>query len=217
MKYLIAKKNDLLFQEKEKLIFIGTQEKFSEINTFKNKEIDLFIIDEAYKLVSNVNSGRSYIAISKWKFYWFWKNEIKILETTFNGVDKDFYRSKDEDDFYYKLNKKVSKKEKTILFLKTPQIISKKIEKIEKVPDLISKEIILQIENDIHPEWSLVKFLKKGILVHHGQMPKYLQNKVIELFLKQKKYFLLIGTNSISEEINTPHKKSFHWKIWRRK
>lgn len=40
-------------------------------------------------------------------------------------------------------------------------------------------------------------------------MPKYLQNRMISLFNKENNYNLLIGTNSISEGINTPTKNLF--------
>lgn len=65
------------------------------------------------------------------------------------------------------------------------------------------------LEREFHPEWSTVKLLKRGILSHHGQMPKYVQNKMLKLFVENQSYNLLVGTNSISEGINTPTKNIF--------
>ena len=44
----------------EKLFFIGTQEKYLEINQNVMGEIDLFVIDEAYKLQESVSNQRAY-------------------------------------------------------------------------------------------------------------------------------------------------------------
>ena len=44
----------------EPLLFIGTQEKYLEIKEDLPKEIDLFVIDEAYKLEDSTREQRGY-------------------------------------------------------------------------------------------------------------------------------------------------------------
>ncbi|MBQ6667969.1 MAG: DEAD/DEAH box helicase family protein [Bacteroidales bacterium] len=53
--------------------------------------------------------------------------------------------------------------------------------------------------------WIVVKALKKGIGVHHGLIPKYIQKEIIELF---NKGFIrvLLSTTTITEGVNTTAK-----------
>lgn len=211
----------------KKLFFIGTQEKYSEVSDMFDN-VDLFIIDEAYKLADKINEQRGYI-LSK-SFLDSIKNKAKQIVllcpnanlvgfngygfedyfvTTFNAVSKQFIKCIDQDDLFSKLNQSCVS-EKTILFCETPKEISEICPKIKR--NEYSKEydkLLHHLITDFHEEWSVVKYLKKGILVHHGQMPKYIQNKMINLFNKTDFSHLLIGTNSISEGINTPTKNIF--------
>ena len=57
-------KTDSTSDFSKKLLFVGTQEKFSEWRSIFDRNIDLFIIDEAYKLKDPIASNqRSYILI----------------------------------------------------------------------------------------------------------------------------------------------------------
>ena len=55
-----------------KSLFIGTQEKFLELGSHVFKEIDLFVIDEAYKLEESTREQRGY----------------KLSETFLQGINK---------------------------------------------------------------------------------------------------------------------------------
>lgn len=212
--------------DKEKLFFIGTQEKFLEIDPNIIGEIELFVIDEAYKLQESIKNQRAYklsetfldsmtrnskkvflltpkatlVGFDKYKFY--------IYKSDFNAVDKNYVILNEKDFFNTLLNK--GKKEKTILFCKSPGQINDGYEEIKNniKTEKITKFIKL-LETDIHPDWSVVKLLKAGILTHHGQMPKYVQNRMINLFNQSEEYNILFGTNSISEGINTATKNLF--------
>ena len=206
-----------------KKLFIGTQEKFLEIRATLN-EIDLFIIDEAYKLEDNVNQQRAY-KLSKTfldsqiptckkicllspnaEFIGFDEYNFQTFETTFNAVDRSIHII-DKEDFFEFLDAN-AKKNKTILYCKTPADISYVEPSIEPLSE-IPTDFIASAEKDFHPEWTVIKLLKKGILSHHGLMPKYIQNRMINIFNNSDKFNLLIGTNSISEGINTPTKNLF--------
>lgn len=213
-------------------LFIGTQEKYLEV--FKEKEltIDLFVIDEAYKLEESVRKSRSYklsltfldsisdmsnkivLLSPNAKFIGFERYEFNIYSTYFNAVEKDFIICNETE--FYKLLKNESEINKTILFCQSPNTISKLYDKLSLEYDVrinnSNKEIenlIKTIKSDIHPEWSVVKYLEKGILIHHGQMPKYIQNKIQRLYIEDCDLNLIIGTNSLSEGINTPTKNLF--------
>lgn len=206
-----------------KKLFIGTQEKFLEIRHTLD-EIDLFIIDEAYKLEDNVNEQRAYklskifldSQISTCKkicllspnadFVGFEDYNFQTFETTFNAVDRSIHII-DKEDFFDILTRN-SENNKTILYCRKPADISD----VEPSIDCLSAtptDFVASAEKEFHPEWTVVKLLKKGVLSHHGLMPKYIQNKMINIFNNNEDFNLLIGTNSISEGINTPTKNLF--------
>lgn len=210
--------------EKRKTLFVGTQEKYKEVSpTFKN--INLFVIDEAYKLQESTKKQRGYALSQTFlesisgkaskivllspnaNFIGFEKYNFSIYETQFNAVDRIF--TKVDKSLFYNLLFEKAKSEKTLLYCDSPQKI---LAFEEKAPFLINnknEEFIQLLENEFHPEWSVVKLLKKGILTHHGLMPKFVQNKMISMFINNDEYKLLVGTNSISEGINTPTKNLF--------
>lgn len=216
-----------LTTEDNKMFFIGTQEKFLEINNSLLGEIDLFIIDEAYKLQESVDNIRSYklsetflnsfILKSKkifllspiTEFSGFDKYNFNYYYSEFNAVEKN-YIVLEEKNFYIEFSK-CGKKNKTILFCSSPSQINDTYYKLIGFDNKINvknSKFLSQLKKDIHPNWIVVKLLEKGILTHHGQMPKYIQNKMINLF-NNSDYNILLGTNSISEGINTVTKNLF--------
>lgn len=216
-----------LTTEDNKMFFIGTQEKFLEINNSLLGEIDLFIIDEAYKLQESVDNIRSYklsetflnsfILKSKKifllspiaEFSGFDKYNFNYYYSEFNAVEKN-YIILEEKNFYIEFLK-YGKKNKTILFCSSPSQINDTYYKLIGFDNKINvknSKFLSQLKKDIHPNWIVVKLLEKGILTHHGQMPKYIQNKMINLF-NNSDYNILLGTNSISEGINTVTKNLF--------
>lgn len=212
--------------EQDYLFFIGTQEKFLEIDSNFLKNIDLFVIDEAYKLQESVSNQRAYklsqtfldsisnkakqivLLTPKAIFKGFEKYNFFKFESDFNSVEKS-YIVLEKEKFYDELIDK-SKNEKSILFCTSPGQINDAYASLKtKINSNTITPFSKQLESEIHPDWCVVKLLKAGILTHHGQMPKYVQNKMINLFNESKDYNLLLGTNSISEGINTSTKNLF--------
>ncbi|WP_153800390.1 helicase-related protein [Foetidibacter luteolus] len=66
-------------------------------------------------------------------------------------------------------------------------------------------DFINHISRNFNKEWTIIKALQKGIGVHHGLIPKYIQKEIISLFnagyLK-----VLISTTTITEGVNTSAK-----------
>ena len=210
----------------DKLLFIGTQEKYLEITEDWKKNIDLFVIDEAYKLEEKVNNQRAFVLSKVFldsviekvdktvlltpisNLEGFEEYKFDIFESEYNAVDKVFHLV-DKDKFYYDIKEKCSQ-EKTLLFCKSPSVINDVYSEIGLTDFNHESDFISFLEEEIHPEWSVVKLLKKGILTHHGQMPQLVQNKMMNLYNNMdSNYNLLIGTNSISEGINTVTKNVF--------
>ena len=212
--------------ENKKMFFIGTQEKFLELEQSLLTMIDLFVIDEAYKLQEGIDNIRSYklsetfltsFALNSHKifllspianFIGFEKYNFSFFNSNFNAVEKN-YVLLDEANFFDKFLKE-GIQNKTILFCSSPYQINETFYKIDHYDyTKIESNFLSQLKQDIHPEWVVAKFLERGILVHHGQMPKYIQNKMINLFNHDERYNILLGTNSISEGINTVTKNLF--------
>lgn len=212
--------------ENKKMFFIGTQEKFLELDQSLLGEIDLFVIDEAYKLQESIDNIRSYKLSETFlnsfvlnsrkifllspiaEFIGFEKYNFSHFDSSFNAVEKN-YILLDEKDFF-DIFLKEGNKNKTILFCSSPTQINETYYKIESYKfKKIKSSFLTQLKQDIHPEWIVAKLLEQGILVHHGQMPKYIQNRMINLFNHDEKYNILLGTNSISEGINTVTKNLF--------
>lgn len=215
--------NDITIENHQKLLFIGTQEKFIEINMSFNN-IDLFVIDEAYKLQDPITKQRGFklsqaflesmsekcnkivLLTPNAKFIGFDKFNFYEYQTHFNAVDRIFHKIDVEEfnDILYKC----ALNSKTILYCEAPNdmvSISNDAATLKEV----NTSFVNYLEEEFHPDWSVVKLLKKGILTHHGMMPKYIQNRMIYLFNNDSNFNLLIGTNSISEGINTPTKNIF--------
>lgn len=227
--YVIFDKCSIIENEdidKENLFFIGTQEKFLEIDKNTLGVIDLFVIDEAYKLHESIRKQRAYklsetfidsmarnskkifLLTPKANFHGFEKYEFNIFESSFNAVEKNYIILEEKNFFDTLLIK--GKEEKTILFCGSPNQINATYEVIKnRIEVKETTEFAKLLEADVHPDWSVIKLLKAGILTHHGQMPKYVQNRMINLFNKTKDYNILLGTNSISEGINTVTKNLF--------
>lgn len=66
-------------------------------------------------------------------------------------------------------------------------------------------DFISHVTENFNSEWTLIEALKKGIGIHHGLIPKYLQKEIVSLF--NKKYLkVLISTTTITEGVNTSAK-----------
>ncbi len=66
-------------------------------------------------------------------------------------------------------------------------------------------DFISHITENFNSEWTLIEALKKGIGIHHGLIPKYLQKEIVSLFNKNQ-LKVLISTTTITEGVNTSAK-----------
>lgn len=223
-------KSDFKKNIKKKQLFIGTQEKFSNIkHIFEN--IDIFIIDEAYKLQDDLNNSRNivlskslleegiekanqiFLLLPNAKINNIDEYDFKVLETNFNAVEKQFIQS---NNIKNKINTVHNSKEKSIVYFNTPTNITTFLKNINLRNDYVVRDEIFldHLEREYSANFSVFKALNKGIIIHHGQIPKYLQRRLLNLFNNSNEYNLLFGTRSVSEGINTPTKNIiFHNKV----
>jgi late competence protein required for DNA uptake (superfamily II DNA/RNA helicase) len=66
-------------------------------------------------------------------------------------------------------------------------------------------DFINHISKNFSQDWTIIKALKKGIAVHHGLIPKYIQKEIIKLF-NSGHLKVLLSTTTITEGVNTSAK-----------
>jgi replicative superfamily II helicase len=66
-------------------------------------------------------------------------------------------------------------------------------------------DFISHISKNYNKDWTIIKALKKGIGVHHGLIPKYIQKEIISLF-NSGQLKVLLSTTTITEGVNTSAK-----------
>lgn len=210
----------------EKSIFIGTQEKYYNLIEFYDK-IDLFVIDEAYKLTDPIKGSREVILNRSFIDTLEKSNKIillmplvnsvsgieqlnfEILKSDYAPVAKNFKAIKKLDKKIYEV---IHDNDKTnLIYFSSPKYLEKfyfKNLKSINNPIDISDNWIKRVEEDFHPEWLPIHALKSGIGIHYGPMPKFIQKKVIELF-KTNSINNILATSSIIEGVNTPTKNIY--------
>lgn len=210
----------------EKSIFIGTQEKYYNLIQYYDK-IDLFVIDEAYKLTDPIKGSREVILNRSFIDTLENSNKIillmplvnsisgledfnfEILKSDYAPVAKNFMSVKKLDK---KIQEDISGNNRTNLFyFSSPNNLEKfYIKNLKDIvnPIILNDNWIKRVEEDFHPEWLPIQALKSGIGIHYGPMPKFIQKKVIELF-KTNSINNILATNSIIEGVNTPTKNIY--------
>jgi late competence protein required for DNA uptake (superfamily II DNA/RNA helicase) len=66
-------------------------------------------------------------------------------------------------------------------------------------------DFVTHISKNFSRDWTIIKALKKGIGVHHGLIPKYIQKEIISLF-NSGQLKVLLSTTTITEGVNTSAK-----------
>jgi len=211
----------------EKSIFIGTQEKYYNLKGFYQDKIDLFVIDEAYKLTDSIKGSRE--VILNRSFIDTLENSEKmillmplvnsitglenfnfqILKSDYAPVAKSFNSIKKLDQT---ISQEISKNEITnLIYFNSPKelekVYLKNLRSIKNSVEL-NDGWIQRVEEDFHSEWIPIQALKSGIGIHYGPMPKFIQKKVIDLF-KSNQIKSVLATNSIIEGVNTPTKSIY--------
>lgn len=213
----------------EKSIFIGTQEKYYQIYQSYEIKIDLFVIDEAYKLSDKINGSREVILNRTFidtlafaekvilllplvnKINGIDSLNFKILKSDYAPVAKNFIKL-EKDKFDLEIESKIKEnQENNLVYFNSPKdaedFYLKKLNN-SKLNSKISDEWFERVEKDFHPEWVPINSLKEGIGIHYGPMPKFIQKKVVDLF-NNGQVKTILATSSIIEGVNTPTKNIY--------
>lgn len=217
---------------KEKNVYVLTQERFLELSV--DIPVDFFVIDEFYKLKPGVNGELEHRAISLNKaFLRLLKKKVQFLligpnvESVSNAdadgeISFEFIRSgfrtvgsetirseaqKDKNAVCLEICKQCEGP--TLIFCKSVNSVtllakylvenglSKSSEKASAFADWMSREY--------SSDWSVASFLRAGIAVHYGALPRSVAQYLLHLFNEGAVRFLLC-TSTIIEGVNTAAK-----------
>lgn len=137
----------------------------------------------------------SYITVATNKRYY-------PLTLSGNDTVKDVER----DAILYKIIESLDPNEQTVIYCKSPKRTSLLMRKLLD-SSLLSRihsndSLSTWLSENFHSEWSLVDGLKHGIAYHHGQIPRAIGAKIIELFNKSR-INILVCTSTLIEGVNT--------------
>ncbi|SMY34241.1 DEAD/DEAH box helicase [Photobacterium andalusiense] len=133
------------------------------------------------------------------------------FKTVAVNIYEDSFKSKDYDGKLSKVIEILESRmgEKTIIYCSSPSKANKIANDIVKHgilgEDLGNKLLYNWIEESYDSEWSYYKYLKKGIVIHHGVLPRSMQHLSINLF-NGEAHNVLICTSTIIEGVNTQAK-----------
>ncbi|MBR6123427.1 DEAD/DEAH box helicase [Candidatus Saccharibacteria bacterium] len=210
-----------------KNIFILTQERFLEIKD--SPQVDLFVIDEFYKLspeneddyddrtislnvacmklvrqnaqflligpnIEQVNAGSA-----EGKFV-FIKSDFKTVGTRIERINANGH----QNEVTLSICKKCDAQ--TLIFCSSIKRVYNLGEYLLQegisIPDSTAVEFANWVAHNYSEAWSLVKFLRNGIAIHHSSLPRSIAQYILHLFNEGKIRFLLC-TSTIIEGVNT--------------
>ena len=219
-------------------LFLVTHDRVISEN-IKNKlhRIDFLVIDEVYKLQKNENDDRVLILNLAYSNLVSISQKYILLAPFIKGVENleklehkpTFYSTNyspvvndletipliDEKDRNNEAKKVLDKVEgSTLVYFPTVVQLNSFIESLDS-PDVdyenyrLIKEFIDWAKDEIHEEWSIIKAMKKGYLVHHGQISQGIRMLELDIFNGAENNFnrllctstLLEGVNTVSENI----------------
>lgn len=232
-RYDVISHNSQELRDSRKTVFVLTQERVNERTDLKH--IDLFVIDEFYKLAFKKNDADArtislniclskLLLVSK-QFYMigpsvdevrglndFGRNYV-FVPSAFNTVAVNV------TEYNLPANDREAKTralleilrptgstsdEQTIIYCRSPQAAA------EIVESLIANDIGTTVRSsytdwvDAHysTTWAYSRAVRAGIGIHHGALPRAIQQYTIDLF-NEKKLNVLICTATIIEGVNT--------------
>lgn len=193
-------------------------------------EIDFLVIDEVYKLQKDDNNERVLILNLAYYNMVALSKKYVLLAPFISGVrnleklnDKPYFFSTDyspvvndvvsipiidEKDRLLETQKILDKiSGKTLVYFPTVIELNKYIlnnsnDKTE-LENGILNDFVRWAKAEIHEEWTVVKALERGMLVHHGQLPMGIRMLELDLFDKKDNYNVMLCTSTLLEGVNT--------------
>lgn len=132
-------------------------------------------------------------------------NDVKI----YNIIDE-----KERNVYTDRILTSIPPQDNTLIYFPTVVAIDKFIEQVhiqdqslELDDNPILKDFVSWVRREVHPQWSIIKALEKGFLVHHGQLPLGIRMLELSLFNNpDSRFSRLICTSTLLEGVNTSAK-----------
>ena len=195
-----------------------------------NINVDLFIAGpyiEVFEKNDDKYNPSFYLFLEDFKIEKILLNEYEIVKVNKYSADITIQTSFDSLDINLKgkrtnkakiqelLDRILLQNENAIIYCNTKSIAEKVAREYERTE--ISTETFSDFFNHLvttfDERWIVIKALKKGIGVHHGVVPKYIQKEIIELFNKSDNNLnILSATTTITEGVNTTAKNMIVYK-----
>lgn len=216
--------------KKEKVIYILTQERVNERNDINN--IDLFTIDEFYKLafttddisrVVSLNIALSKLLTVSKQFYMIGPHidsvrgmegitkEYVFIPTDFNTVAQNVYEFNIKPKNHVRKNEQLQEilsrySGQSIVYCQSPNStyrVAEFLKTLDIVTNIESEsDYVNWVVENYGYDWIYTQALQRGIGIHHGVLPRAIQQKTIDLF-NQGLIRTLLCTSTIIEGVNT--------------
>jgi len=222
------------YRKNEYAIFLGTQERLLERDDLSAEEIDLFIIDEFYKLDLDRSDNRSlalnailarYGRVSK-QIYFLgpsiddvpnlqnFRDDVDFVKTRFSPVTADII---DRTATGPSPNTLIADLlsvagSSSLVYVQSPPAASRLVDKLLSAKIVRHSDFCLELGewlgDNFHPEWILADSVKRGIGIHHGRIPRSIAHLMISLF-NRGEIGAIVCTSSMIEGINTAAENIF--------
>lgn len=174
---------------------------FEKTDDKYNPSFDLFLED--FKIEKVLLNEYEIVKVNKYSA------DIKI-QTNFDSLDvnlkgKGTKKAKIQELF----DRILLHNENAIIYCNTKsnaEKVAREYERIEISTETFS-DFLNHLTTTFDERWIVIKALKKGIGIHHGVVPKYIQKEIIELFNQSDNNLnILSATTTITEGVNTTAK-----------
>lgn len=181
---------------------------FSKENQYYNPSFDLFLSD--FGIEKLIRNEYEIVKVSK--------TEIESTKGRINidGIDFDFTQKKTKKLRIQEiLDRILIHNENAIVYCNTQANAEKVATEYERVK--INSEsfsnFLEHLKSRYDNNWIVIQALEKGIGVHHGVVPKYIQKEIINLFNSPESGIdILTSTTTITEGVNTTAKNMVVYK-----
>ncbi len=215
-----------------KTIYVGTQERLLERDDIG--EIDLFIIDEFYKLDLDRNDERSFALnaiLAKYgrrakQIYLLgpsidevpnigqFRDDLEFVKTRYSPVTADIVDRTEEGPSPTVLLRDLRSvgHSSSLIYVQSPPAAARLtynlLDKSLYTPSSFCTDLGDWLGENFHPEWVLGKSVREGIGIHHGRIPRAVAHLMISLFNKGE-IGGLVCTSSMIEGVNTAAENVF--------
>ena len=173
-----------------------------------NPSFDLFLKD--FEIIKLLRNEYELVKVSKTEIE-NTKGEINI-----DGINFDFTKKKTKRLRIQEiLDRLILLNENTIIYCNTQANAEKVASEYERVEinTLPFSNFIDHLKSRYDKSWVVIQSLEKGIGVHHGVVPKYIQKEIVSLFnTRQSGINILTSTTTITEGVNTTAKNMIVYK-----